>query len=37
MLTDITTTDWFATMTVSHAEGTARIDYSALQTLARLR
>jgi LmeA-like phospholipid-binding len=35
VLTDITTTDWFASMTVGHAEGTARIDYSALQTLAQ--
>ena len=34
MLTDVTSTDWFATMTVSHAEGTARIDYSALQAVA---
>ena len=36
VLTDITTTDWFASMTVAHAEGTARIDYSALQTLAQV-
>jgi hypothetical protein len=35
VLTDITTTDWFASMMVGHAEGTARIDYSALQTLAQ--
>ena len=35
MLTDVTTTDWFASMTVSHAEGTALIDYSALQTRAQ--
>jgi hypothetical protein len=35
VLTDVTTTDWFASMTVAHAEGTARIDYSALQTLAQ--
>ena len=34
VLTDVTTTDWFASMTVSHAEGTVRIDYSALQELA---
>jgi hypothetical protein len=36
VLTDVTTTDWFASMTVSHAEGTARMDYSALQTLAKV-
>ena len=35
MLTDITTSDWFATMTVSHAEGTARIDYPALEARRR--
>jgi hypothetical protein len=34
VLTDVTTSDWFASMTVSHAEGTVRIDYSALQRLA---
>ena len=34
MLTDVSSTDWFATMTVSHAEGTARIDYPALQAVA---
>ena len=34
VLTDVTSTDWFATMTVSHAEGTARIDYGALQAVA---
>ena len=34
VLTDVTSTDWFATMTVSHAEGTARIDYPALQAVA---
>jgi hypothetical protein len=36
VLTDVTTTDWFASMTVTHAEGTARIDYSALQGLAKV-
>lgn len=36
VLTDVTTTDWFASMTVSHAEGTVRIDYSALQKLAKV-
>ena len=34
LLTDITSSDWFATMTVSHAEGTARIDYPALEAVA---
>ena len=34
VLTDISSTDWFATMTVSHAEGTARIDYPALEAVA---
>ena len=34
VLTDVTSTDWFATMTISHAEGTARIDYPALQAAA---
>ena len=36
VLTDVTTTDWFTSMTVSHAEGTLRIDYSALQRLAKV-
>jgi hypothetical protein len=35
VLSDVTTTDWYASMTVSHAEGTARIDYSALERLAK--
>jgi hypothetical protein len=35
VLSDVTTTDWFASMTVSHAEGTARIDYSALSRQAK--
>ena len=33
-LTDVTTTDWFTSMTVGHAEGTARVDYAALQAVA---
>lgn len=33
-LTDVTTTNWFASMTVGHAEGTARVDYAALQAVA---
>jgi LmeA-like phospholipid-binding len=36
VLSDVTTTDWYASMTVSHAEGTARIDYSALEKLAKV-
>ena len=34
VLTDVSSADWFTTMTVSHAEGTARIDYPALQAVA---
>jgi LmeA-like phospholipid-binding len=34
VLSDVSSTDWFTTMTVSHAEGTARIDYPALQAVA---
>lgn len=34
LLTDVTTTDWFASMMVAHAEGTARIDWSALPSVA---
>ena len=34
LLTDISSSDWFATMTVSHAEGTARIAYPALEAVA---
>ena len=34
VLTDITSADRYATMTVSHAEGSARIDYAALQAVA---
>jgi hypothetical protein len=34
VLTDITSADWYDTMTVSHAEGTARIDYAALEAAA---
>jgi hypothetical protein len=31
VLTDVTTTDWFETMTASHVEGTALIDYAILE------
>jgi len=34
LLTDIRSNDWFATMTASHAEGTARIAYPALEAVA---
>jgi DUF2993 family protein len=34
VLTDITTDDWFQTMTAAHAEGTARLDYAALSAAA---
>jgi hypothetical protein len=34
VLSDVTTDDWFDTMNVSHAEGTARIDYNVLEALA---
>lgn len=34
VLTDVTSNDWYATMTISHAEGTARIDYPALEAVA---
>lgn len=34
LLTDVTTTDWFETMTASHVEGTALIDYAALERVA---
>ncbi len=34
ILSDVTSGDWFATMTVAHAEGTAQVDYAALQSLA---
>jgi LmeA-like phospholipid-binding len=33
-LTDVTTTDWFTTMTAGHAEGTAHLDYAELEKLA---
>jgi hypothetical protein len=36
VLTDVVTADWFASMTVTHAEGTARIDYQDLQRLAKV-
>jgi hypothetical protein len=33
-LTDVTTNDWFKTMTAGHAEGTAQLDYAVLEKLA---
>jgi hypothetical protein len=34
VLSDVTSDDWFATMIVSHAAGTAWIDYGVLESLA---
>jgi hypothetical protein len=34
VLTDVTTDDWWQTMTAQHAEGTARLDYGALSSVA---
>jgi hypothetical protein len=34
VLTDITSDDWFQTMTARHAEGTARLDYADLGSVA---
>src|SRR5215211_772414 len=34
LLTDVMTTDWFETMTASHADGTALVDYSVLERAA---
>jgi uncharacterized glyoxalase superfamily protein PhnB len=34
LLTDVMTTDWFETMTAAHGEGTALIDYAALERVA---
>jgi len=31
LITDVTTTDWFQTMTASHIDGSAIVEYSALQ------
>jgi hypothetical protein len=36
VLSDVTTDDWFQTMTARHAEGTARLDYPALASVARV-
>jgi LmeA-like phospholipid-binding len=36
IISDITTTDWYTTMTASHIEGTGLIDYAALQGPANL-
>lgn len=34
--TDVTTTDWFRTMTASHIEGVGLLDYAALEKVAKL-
>jgi LmeA-like phospholipid-binding len=36
LLTDVTTTDWFETMTASHIDGSAVVDYSALQEASNI-
>jgi hypothetical protein len=36
IITDITTTDWFQTMTASHIEGGGLIDYAALERAANM-
>ena len=36
VLTDVTTDDWFRTLTAARAEGTARVDYPALAEVAGL-
>ena len=36
VLSDVTTDDWFQTMTARHAEGTARLEYPALAEAAGL-
>jgi hypothetical protein len=36
LVTDVTTTDWFRTMTASHIEGNAVIEYSALHEASRV-
>jgi hypothetical protein len=35
VLIDVTTNDWFKTMKISHAEGTALLDYGKLSSLAK--
>jgi hypothetical protein len=36
LVTDVTTTDWFQTMTASHVDGSAVVDYSALQEASNI-
>lgn len=36
VLTDVTSDDWFAMMRASHAEGSARMEYAAVEALAGL-
>ena len=36
LITDVTTTDWFQTMTASHVDGSAVVDYSALQEASNI-
>ena len=34
IMTDVDTNDWFQSMNVAHTEGTARLDYARLSSLA---
>ena len=36
LITDVTTTDWFKTMTASHVDGSAVVEYSALQEASNI-
>jgi len=36
LFTDVTTTDWFKTMTASHVDGSAVVDYSALHEASNI-
>jgi hypothetical protein len=37
LFTDVTTTDWFKTMTASHVDGSAVVDYSALHEASNIQ
>ena len=37
VMTDVDTNDWFKSMKVAHTEGTARLDYTKLSSLAARR
>jgi LmeA-like phospholipid-binding len=36
LITDVTTNDWYRTMTASHIDGSAVVDYSALQAASNI-